>query len=374
MSAKRGTVRRGTHSNKLLSTFVFACAAFAFGADAGAATTKSSRSKSVGSATEKKQSVTVVSSRVNAGAPAIRHAMLVQGSHRAARLAHVHRVYAIIPARPSIAEAQGLRQGLLDFADDLAVKSSVALVMDEGSSDVLFSKNIKIALPIASITKLMTALVVLDARQPMDESLTITDDELDTEKFTRSRLAIGTALSRRDLMHLALMSSENRAAHALGRSYPGGLAVFVAAMNAKARALGMSSAHFKDPTGLSSENVASAEDLVKLVNAASANPTIREFSTDHDYTVPIGKRMVAFRNTNSLVKSPTWDIVVQKTGYITEAGKCLVMKAIIEGRSVVIVLLDSFGKYTRLGDANRIKKWMEVQQGDPLAALVKKTS
>ena len=170
------------------------------------------------------------------------------------------------------------------------------------------------------------------------------------------------------------MSSENRAAHALGRNYVGGLPAFVAAMNAKARSLGMTSAHFNDPTGLSSQNVASAEDLVKLVNAASANPTIREFSTDHEYTVPVGSRMLEFHNTNKLVANPAWDIVVQKTGYITEAGKCLVMKAVIEGRSVVIVLLDSFGKYTRLGDANRIRQWMESQPSDPLARIVKKTS
>jgi serine-type D-Ala-D-Ala endopeptidase (penicillin-binding protein 7) len=205
----------------------------------------------------------------------------------------------------------------------------------------------------------MTSLVVLDASQSMEEPVEITDGDLDTEKNTTSRLRVGTVLSRRDLMHLALMSSENRAAHALCRSYPGGLAMCLRAMNNKAIELGMMSTHFNDPTGLSSQNVASAEDLAKLLQAASANPTIREFSTDHGYSVPVGRRMVAFRNTNALVSNPGWDIVVQKTGYIVEAGKCLVMKAKIEGKSVLIVLLDSVGKYTRFGDANRIKKWME---------------
>ena len=320
-----------------------------------------------------------------ASTTAVRGVVFVHGG----RIAHgvrLRKVYAIVPARPSLAEAQGLRDGLTggmkfgpgtplaDFEDNLAVKSSVALVMEEGTQDILFSRNTRVALPIASITKLMTSLVVLDAHASMDEMITVTPDDLDTEKFSRSRLAVGTTLSRRDMLHLALMSSENRAAHALGRNYAGGLPSFVAAMNAKAGMLGMTSAHFNDPTGLSSQNVASAEDLVKLVNAASANPTIREFSTDHEYSVPVGKRMLEFHNTNSLVANPAWDIVVQKTGYITEAGKCLVMKAVIEGRSVVIVLLDSFGKYTRLGDANRIRQWMESQSTDPVARIVKKTS
>ena len=291
----------------------------------------------------------------------------------------LRKVNVFVPTRPSLAASQGLRLTpdsiVGDIEDNLAVKSSVALVMEEGTQDVLFARNTKIALPIASITKLMTTLVVLESRPNMDEMVTVTTDDLDTEKFSSSRLAVGTTLSRRDMMHLALMSSENRAAHALARNYPGGLDAALAAMNAKARAIGMKSAVFHDPTGLSSQNVASAEDLVKLVNAASANATIREFSTDPGYSVPVGKRTLAFHNTNSLVANPAWDIVVQKTGYISEAGKCLVMKAVIEGRSVVIVLLDSFGKFTRLGDANRIRQWMESQPAtDPIARLVKKTS
>jgi serine-type D-Ala-D-Ala endopeptidase (penicillin-binding protein 7) len=240
------------------------------------------------------------------------------------------------------------------------LKSSSVLIVDQSDSSILYSRNSDVAAPIASITKLMTALVVLDAHQPLDEPLQITQAERDLPKSNSSRLTVGTVLTRGDLMHLALMSSENRAAHALGSNYPGGMPAMVSAMNAKAAALGMTSAHFVDPTGLSSENVASPEDLSKLVIAASRNPTIREFSTDPSYSVRIRKRLVAYRNTDNLVANPTWNIIVQKTGYITEAGKCLVMEAVIEGRNVVIVLLDSLGKYTRVADAKRVKSWMEA--------------
>jgi D-alanyl-D-alanine endopeptidase (penicillin-binding protein 7) len=243
---------------------------------------------------------------------------------------------------------------------DPKLKSSSVLIIDQGDSSVLYSRHSDVPMPIASITKLMTALVVLDAKQPLDEPLQITDADRDRPKGGFSRLAVGTTLSRGDLMHLALMSSENRAAHALGNNYPGGVPAIVAAMNAKAYQLGMTSAHFVDPTGLSSQNVASPEDLSKLVIAASQNPTIREYSTDRRYAVKVRRHLVEFRNTDNLVSNPTWNIIVQKTGYITEAGKCLVMAAVIEGRSVIIVLLDSFGKYTRVADAKRIKTWMET--------------
>ncbi len=365
-------------SRAALTALVLASVAFAIPTPASAVAAAASPSKSTRIKVVLPAGGMRNAKAYRAGSTAGVHRAVFVHSGRNARGVRLRKVYAFIPARPSIAETQGLRFGpgtpLGDFEDNLAVKSSVALVMEEGTQDILFSRNTKIALPIASITKLMTSLVVLDAHGAMDEPITVTAEDLDTEKFSRSRLAVGTTLSRRDMLHLALMSSENRAAHALGRNYTGGLPAFVAAMNAKARSLGMTSAHFNDPTGLSSQNVASAEDLVKLVNAASANPTIREFSTDHDYTVPVGKRMLEFHNTNKLVANPAWDIVVQKTGYITEAGKCLVMKAVIEGRSVVIVLLDSFGKYTRLGDANRIRQWVESQSGDPVARIVKKTS
>ncbi len=240
------------------------------------------------------------------------------------------------------------------------LKSNSVLIVDPSDSSILYSRHSDVAAPIASITKLMTALVVLDAGQPLDEPLEITEADRDLPKAGFSRLTVGTVLTRGDLMHLALMSSENRAAHALGSNYPGGLRALVAAMNGRAAALGMSSAHFVDPTGLSSENVASPEDLSKLVIAASQNPVIREYSTDKSYAVRVHRRLVEFRNTDNLVANPTWNIVVQKTGYIAEAGKCLVMEAVIEGRNVVIVLLDSLGKYTRVADAKRVKSWMEA--------------
>jgi serine-type D-Ala-D-Ala endopeptidase (penicillin-binding protein 7) len=245
--------------------------------------------------------------------------------------------------------------------DGPGLRSASALVIDETHSSVLYSRNATVPAPIASITKLLTALVIADAKLPLDERIQITQEDRHLHKESFSRLAVGTTLSRGDLIHLALMASENRAAHALARTYPGGIDAFVVAMNAKAKALGMTSAHFIDPTGLSEENVASPEDLAKLVMAASHDPTIREYSTDRRYSVAVGRRRVEFRNTNSLVGNPTWDIVVQKTGYISEAGKCLVMQAIIDDRTIVMVLLNSYGRYTRTADAVRIRRWMEAK-------------
>jgi D-alanyl-D-alanine endopeptidase (penicillin-binding protein 7) len=239
------------------------------------------------------------------------------------------------------------------------LKSNAVLVLDEETSDVLYSRKADVATPIASITKLMTALVVLEANQPLDEMIEVASADVARGKGTFSRLAVGTELSRGDLLHLALMSSENRAAHALGRSYPDGIRAFVKAMNVKGKELGMKSAHFVDPTGLSDGNVASPMDLSKLVIAASRNETIQEFSTDHSHVVQVGRVLLEYRNTDSLVSNPTWDVIVQKTGYIAAAGRCLVLKTVIEGRSVVIVLLNSFGKYTRTADAKRVKTWME---------------
>jgi D-alanyl-D-alanine endopeptidase (penicillin-binding protein 7) len=249
---------------------------------------------------------------------------------------------------------------------DPKLKSNSVLIIDESDSSVLYSRHSDVPMPIASITKLMTALVVLDAKQPLDEPIEITDADRDRPKGGISRLAVGSVLTRGDLMHLALMSSENRAAHALGNNYPGGMTAMVAAMNAKAAELGMASSHFVDPTGLSSQNVASPSDLTKLVIAASHDPRIREYSTDRRYAVKIRRHMVEFHNTDNLVANPAWNIIVQKTGYIAEAGKCLVMAAVIEGRSVVIVLLDSFGKHTRVADAKRIKSWMEASSAERL--------
>jgi D-alanyl-D-alanine endopeptidase (penicillin-binding protein 7) len=240
------------------------------------------------------------------------------------------------------------------------LRSSAALVLDETHSSVLYSKHADQAMPIASITKLMTVLIVSEANQSLDERLTITEEDCSSGRGAFSRLRVGTVLTRLDLIHLALMASENRAAHALGRNYPGGLEAFVSAMNDKARELSMTNSRFVEPTGLDSDNVASPEDLAKLVQAASNDPLIRDYSTDSRYVVRVGRRLIQFRNTDSLVWNPSWNIVVQKTGYIEEAGRCLVMKAIIDTRSVVIVLLNGYGKYTRIADARRIKKWMEA--------------
>jgi D-alanyl-D-alanine endopeptidase (penicillin-binding protein 7) len=239
------------------------------------------------------------------------------------------------------------------------LRSSSVLILDATHASVLYARRADVAMPIASITKLMTALVVLDAGQSLDEPIEITREDSHIGKGAFSRLAVGTSFSRGDLLHLALMSSENRAAHALGRHYPGGSPAFVAAMNARAKGLGMVHSHFVDPAGLSSENVASPDDLSKLVMAVSKISVIRDYSTDRAYAVRAGRRRLDFRNTDSLVSNPGWNIIVQKTGYITEAGKCLVMQAVIDGRTIVIVLLDSYGKYTRVADAKRIKKWMD---------------
>ncbi len=247
------------------------------------------------------------------------------------------------------------------------VRSNSAYVMDTTNGSVVFERKSELVGPIASITKLMTALVVLEGQQPLDEIIEIKADDRWKGKGAFSRLTVGTKLSRGDLLHLALMASENRAARAVGRSYPGGETAFVRAMNAKAKALGMTQSHFDDPSGLSTENVSSARDLAKLVIAASHNATIREDSTSRKHEVKVGRSLIEFRNTNSLVANPSWTITVQKTGFINEAGECLVMQTMIEERPVVIVLLNSFGKYTRVADAKRIRQWMEAHHPSSLA-------
>ena len=269
----------------------------------------------------------------------------------------------IVTARniePVIAMSAGDRAGLNHTRDALDLASSVALVLDQSTSEVLFEKNSNVALPIASITKLMTGLIVVEANQNMDEVLTVTEDDVDHEKFTRSRLQVGSQMTRSSLLHIALMSSENRAAAALGRNYPGGVAGFVEAMNAKARELGMTRTHYVDSSGLSSRNVASAHDLARLVAFAYHQPLLRQFSTDPHSEVDAGKRMMQYNNTNYLVKSPDWDIGLQKTGFINEAGRCLVMQTIIQGRPVIMVFLDSKGKQSRTADAGRVKRWLEA--------------
>ena len=264
-------------------------------------------------------------------------------------------VYAAVPAKPSFGQIAGLHGA----QDALDLKSSVALVIDQDTREVLFSKNDSAVLPIASLTKLMTGVIVSGAKLPMDEIIAVTQDDVDTEKHSRSRLKVGASLTRGELLHLALMSSENRAAHALGRTYPGGMATFVSLMNAKAKLLGMNDTSYAEPTGLSSRNQSSARDLATLVNAAHSDALLRELTTSPGYQVAVGSRTLQYNNTNRLVKNPEWDIGLQKTGYISEAGQCLVMQTKIAGRKLIMVFLDSAGKLSRLGDAERVRKWVE---------------
>lgn len=264
------------------------------------------------------------------------------------------------PVRAAAARASfGELAGLHLQNDPLDLKSSVALVVDQDTNEVLLSKNDHAVLPIASLTKLMTGLIISESGLPMDEAITITEEDVDTEKGSRSRLVVGTTLTRREMLHLALMSSENRAANALGRTYPGGLKVFVALMNAKAKLLGMADTRYVEPTGLSSQNQSSARDLAVLVNVAHSDPVLREFSTSPGYEVAVGHRTLQYNNTNLLVKNPNWEIGLQKTGYISEAGRCLVMQTQIAGRKLIMVFLDSAGKLSRIGDAVRVRNWVE---------------
>lgn len=282
--------------------------------------------------------------------------------------------------------------GATSASGELGLLSAAALVVDQKTGEALYAKNEDIAAPIASITKLMTAMVTLDAGLPMDEEITISEADLDRLKGTGSRLALGTRLTRGELLHLALIASENRAAAALSRAYPGGREAFIEAMNRKARSIGMRDSHFVDGTGLNSNNRATAADLVKMVDASYRYPLIREISSTGAYDVGVpGKKVVkvkedgrvrrvtrevtrhiAFNNTNALTRSHEWEIGVSKTGFINEAGKCLVMQARIADKPVIIVLLDSWGSWSRFGDANRIRKWIE--QGGHLASRVGRDS
>jgi D-alanyl-D-alanine endopeptidase (penicillin-binding protein 7) len=261
--------------------------------------------------------------------------------------------------------------------DPLDLKSAVALVIDQDSHRVLVSKNPGAILPIASISKLMTALVVVESGLPLDEMLSIDAEDVAATVKSRSRLLPGTRLSRGDLLQLALMASENRAANALGRHHPGGMVAFVQAMNRKAAQLGMVDSHFVEPTGLSPDNQASAMDLSRLVAAASAHALIRDFSTAQESAVPVGsrERRTTFHSTNGLIGNPQWDIALQKTGYISEAGRCLVMQARLAGRLLTMVLLDSQGRYARFGDAERIREWFTAHGADWLGqAMAPSTS
>lgn len=270
-------------------------------------------------------------------------------------------VRVVAPARLSMGEQLGLRAS----DDRLELNSSVALVIDQETNEVLFSKNDAAVLPIASLTKLMTGLVIADANLDMSELITITQDDVDTYKGSSSRLAVGSTLSRGEMMHLALMSSENRAANALGRTYPGGLSEFVRLMNNKARQLGMSDTRYVEPTGLSSLNQSSARDLATLVSVAYERPILRSLSTSPGHEIELGRRTLHYNNSNRLIKNPDWEIGLQKTGYISEAGRCLVMQAKVAGRQLIMVFLDSAGKLSRMQDAERVRRWVEVQADTP---------
>ncbi|MCO5118664.1 MAG: D-alanyl-D-alanine endopeptidase [Burkholderiaceae bacterium] len=291
---------------------------------------------------------------------------------KASRTARAQR--AIVAPTPTIGEVIGLRR----VHDPLDLGSSVALMVDARSGRTLYEKNADAVLPIASISKLMTAMVVIDSKEPMHEMLTISSEDVDTERNSSSRLTVGTKLSRAEMLQLALMASENRAANALGRHHPGGLPAFVAAMNRKAQAIGMNDSSFVEPTGLSVANVANAHDLVKLVREAARYPLLRSYSTSSDLTVDTGFRQVRYGNTNRLVKNEGWEIGLQKTGYISEAGRCLVMQTLVDGRPVVMVLLDSDGSNTRFGDARRLRTWLEAggatQAGSPSANMTRTAS
>jgi serine-type D-Ala-D-Ala endopeptidase (penicillin-binding protein 7) len=278
---------------------------------------------------------------------------LVAARRKAIMLASIPLI--VVPPKLSYGEMAGLHKA----QDELDLKSGVALVIDQDTNEVLFNKNANTVLPIASLTKLMTGVVLSEAHLPMNEPITITQDDVDTEKGSRSRLSVGSTLTRGEMLHLALMSSENRAANALGRTYPGGLPEFVRLMNAKAKLLGMRATRYVEPTGLSSQNQSSAQDLAVLVNAAHKDATLREYSTSPGYEVAVGARTLQYNTTNRLIKNPEWDIGLQKTGYISEAGQCLVMQTKIAGRKLIMVFLDSAGKLSRLGDAERVRRWVE---------------
>jgi len=339
----------------MLPLLVAALVAFTSSApgDAAAATAK----KAARGKVEAKKSVASAKKRtaVSAG----------KSSPRSARPSHMTRQQRLAATKAAhqrsaaAAAAKELNHYATDGDGNPLLRSAAVVVQDQSSGTVLFEKNSGAVLPIASITKLMTAMVVLDGKPNLSETLGVDDEDVDTLRGSHSRLNVGTRLAREEMLRLALMSSENRAASSLARHYPGGSSAFVDAMNQKATALGLGETRFFDPTGLHAGNVSSARDLAKMVVAASKYPLVREFSTGTEYVVEVNGRMRTFRNTNSLVGNPDWEIGVSKTGYINEAGRCLVMQAWLNQKPMIIVLLDSWGKLTRIGDANRIKRWIE---------------
>ncbi|WP_194726007.1 D-alanyl-D-alanine endopeptidase [Noviherbaspirillum malthae] len=365
----------------VISLFAFAVASPAVHAQ-GSAAAKSGKKQVVKKQVAKKPVAKTASAKVKTSverrsgkkvvqATAVRSAVAVKakpnsGYQRVAFSPSPNPAAAAVPPVMTAGDMAGLNL----THDPLSLKSNAAVVIDQRTSQVLFEKNAAVPLPIASLTKLMTAMIVVESRQNMDEVLEVTTDDIDREKNSTSRLRVGSHMSRANMLHIALMSSENRAASALGRNYPGGLPAFVAAMNAKAKALGMMDTRYVDSTGLSSHNVASARDLARLVVAAYQYPVIRDYSTDENYAVDTGNgHQLQYMNSNRLVKNPGWDIGLQKTGYISEAGRCLLMQSRIDGRPVVMVFLDSKGKDSRLADAGRVRKWLESTKPQTLVQV-----
>ena len=356
------TVRRAIE----LAGFVALFAALAV-PPANAATSKRQAVKKP-QATKTTASKKIVTSRAKS------HDSSLETSRKTARPVNAGKRKSVVRVAAPVAPPRlsyGQKAGLHGVIDELDLRSSVAFVIDQDTQEVLISKNQKAVLPIASLTKLMTGMIITGARLPMDEMITVTEEDIDHEKGSRSRLAVGTTLTRGEMLHLALMSSENRAANALGRTYPGGLPVFVSLMNAKAKLLGMFDTKYVEPTGLSSRNQSSAQDLATLVSAAHADPMLRELSTSTGYQVAVGSRTLQYNNTNRLIKNPEWEIGLQKTGCISEAGQCLVMQTKIAGRKLIMVFLDSAGKLSRLGDAERVRRWVE---SNPVTAVRKVSS
>lgn len=360
-----------THWRAMLAAVILVFAASAL-APAAQAAGNSEAGQSKPGANAPKSTKSANSGKTGKSANTSKSASTARAGSKASPKAKRRAAMSAAPARPSYGQIAGLHA----TPDDLALKSSVALVIDQDTQEVLLQKNQRAVLPIASLTKLMTGTIISEAKLPMDELITITQDDVDTEKGSGSRLHVGAVLTRAEAMHLALMASENRAAHALGRTYPGGLSSFVSAMNAKARQLGMQATTYVEPTGLSSRNQSSAQDLAILVAAAAIDPMLREYSTSHGAQVAVGKRVLQYNNTNRLVKNPDWDIGLQKTGYISEAGQCLVMQARIAGRKVIMVFLDSAGKLSRIGDAERVRRWVEHNAGslNPVNLVPMRTS
>jgi serine-type D-Ala-D-Ala endopeptidase (penicillin-binding protein 7) len=265
-------------------------------------------------------------------------------------------------ATAAAGQSVGSRLGLRSEFTEVALNSSAVIVVDQETGEVLLEKNPDVALPIASITKVMTAIVTLEAGLPLQEVITITQSDASLQKRSGSRLHIGARFTRDQLLHLALMSSDNRAAHALGRTYPGGIDAMVNAMNLKAHKLGMTQSRFVEPTGLSSENLSTPRDLSRLVNAAHDYRLIRQYSTSASAVVRVGKQVQEFRNTNALARTGDWDLGLSKTGFIRDAGRCLVMQATIDDQDVIIVMLDAEASAKRLRDAERIRQWIETER------------